>query len=704
MEKSISLNEAFKLALKLHTQGKLDEAKKIYEKILVAKPDHFLSLSNIGIIYSQLKEFNKAIETFNNTIKVNPKFAEAYNNLGIVFYELNDLEKALKSFEEAIKIKSNFSDAFNNIGNVYQKKNYINKAIENYEIAILKNEGSNKDKPLFNLGNIFREQEDYEKSIDYYKKAIAINPNSIDASINLSISLNKTGKLKEAIILCENILKKDPKNTQALNNLGEYNQEIGDEKLSIDYYKKALTYEPDNLRSLWLMMNTFPVIYKDENEIKISESHFEKNLLLIENILKKDKVFNKDKVLNALCASTNFYLHYNGKDITDLQKRYGNILTSFTKSIYPKYHLNIETTNSNKPIKIGFVSSFFCEHVVTKLFKNLITKINKNKFNTFVYNLGFNVDSVTDEIKNNSNNFLQEANLDKLIDKIFSDKLDVLIYLDIGMVPKMQILASLRLAKIQCCAYGVPVTTGLKNIDYFLSSENMEEEFAQDHYSEKLIKLPKLGVDYDVPENIKLKDLSDKSNKEKTIFLVLQSNYKLLPQHDHVYIDIINQNRNCKIWFLTSKNDFVSKKFEDRLSLACKKSNFLPEDHLVFYPQASYQDYLNLIYKADIILDSFDWSGLNTSIDALNLNKPLITSPSKFMRGKHTCALLQNLKLEELICSTKEEYINLAIKLSKNSNYRDSISSKIKENKKIIFNDTCSVEFLENFFISLFNK
>ena len=704
MEKSISLNEAFKLALKLHTQGKLDEAKKIYEKILVAKPDHFLSLSNIGIIYSQLKEFDKAIETFNNTIKVNPKFAEAHNNLGIVFYELNDLEKALKSFEEAIKIKSNFSDAFNNIGNVYQKKNYINKAIENYEIAILKNEGSNKDKPLFNLGNIFRDQEDYEKSIDYYKKAIAINPNSIDASINLSISLNKTGKLKEAIILCENILKKDPKNTQALNNLGEYNQEIGDEKLSIDYYKKSLTYEPDNLRSLWLMMNTFPVIYKEENEIKISESHFEKNLLLIENILKKDKVFNKDKVLNALCASTNFYLHYNGNDITDLQKRYGNIITSFTKSIYPKYHFNIETTNAHKPIKIGFVSSFFCEHVVTKLFKNWITKINKNKFNTFVYNLGLTNDHITDEIKKNSSNYLQEVNLEKLIDKIFSDEIDVLIYLDIGMVPKMQILASLRLAKIQCCAYSVPVTTGLKNIDYFLSSESMEGDSAKDHYSEKLIKLPKLGVSYNVPESIKLKDLSEKNSNEKTIFLILQSNYKLLPHHDHIYIDIIKYNKNCKFWFLTSKNDFVSKKFEDRLSLAFKKSNFLPEDHLLFYPQASYQDYLNLIYKADIILDSFDWSGLNTSIDALNLNKPLITLPSQFMRGRHTYGLLKNLKLEELICSTKEEYINLAIKLSKNSNYRDSVSSKIKENKKNIFNDTSSIEFLENFFISLFNK
>ena len=59
-----------------------------------------------------------------------------------------------------------------------------------------------------------------------------------------------------------------------------------------------------------------------------------------------------------------------------------------------------------------------------------------------------------------------------------------MIFLDIGMVPKMQIIGSLKLAKIQCCTWGVPVTTGLKNIDYFFSGEDMETEHSQQHYSE----------------------------------------------------------------------------------------------------------------------------------------------------------------------------------------------------------------------------
>ena len=67
------------------------------------------------------------------------------------------------------------------------------------------------------------------------------------------------------------------------------------------------------------------------------------------------------------------------------------------------------------------------------------------------------------------------------------------------MDPKLQILGSLKLAPIQCCAYGVPVTTGIENIDYFLSGESMELDTSQKYYSEKLIKLPALGIDYDNP-------------------------------------------------------------------------------------------------------------------------------------------------------------------------------------------------------------
>ena len=53
-------------------------------------------------------------------------------------------------------------------------------------------------------------------------------------------------------------------------------------------------------------------------------------------------------------------------------------------------------------------------------------------------------------------------------------------------------------------------------------------------------------------------------------------------------------------------------------------------------------NYLDLIANSDIILDSLDWSGLNTSLEAISLDKPIITLPSNFMRGRHSYGVLKN--------------------------------------------------------------
>ena len=74
-------------------------------------------------------------------------------------------------------------------------------------------------------------------------------------------------------------------------------------------------------------------------------------------------------------------------------------------------------------------------------------------------------------------------------------------------------------------------------------------------------------------------------------------------------------------------------------------NNLILDDYFNFFPQTNYQSYLQLINKADIILDSLNWSGLNTSIDALNLNKPVITLPSNLMRGRHSYGILKILKM-----------------------------------------------------------
>jgi len=703
-EKKISLNETYQTAVDFHIKGKIHDARNIYKKILEVKPDHFLALANLGIILSQLKKFSEAIELFNKALKINPKYVEGYNNLGNVLFELSEFDKSLDCYKKAIKLNPNFSDAFNNLGNVYQKKDNLNKAIESYESAISLDSGLSKDKPYYNLGNIYRELGNIKKSIDFYKKAIDINPNSIDAYINLSISLNQNGDFKNAIHYCEKAIEKDPENVAAINNLGKYHQEIGNESLSMLYYKKAIELNPRILRSRWLLMNTFPIIYKNFEQIDYFKKHFEKNLRTIEDLVNKNNIFEKKQILSTLNSCTNFYLHYQGDDIINLQKRYGAIVHKLTKYIYPQFHKKVPLNKSSKFIKIGFISSFFYEHVVSKLFKNWIIKLNKNRFKTFVYHVGLKNDHITNLIKENCYSFFHKINIDKVINQIISDQLDVLIFLDIGMEPKMQILGSLKLATIQCCAYGVPVTTGFKNIDYFFSGEIMETDSSEEHYSEKLIKLPALGIYYENPKKKDINDSNYKKEKNKVIFLNIQSNFKLLPQHDHIYFEIIKKNPKCKFWFIGTKNEFIASKFRERISMMCKQNNLFIDDFFVFYTQMSYQSYLSLIANSDIILDSLDWSGLNTSLEAVSLDKPIVTLPSNFMRGRHTYGILKILKMDELICGSKKEYVNLAVKLSKNPNFRNSIIRKIKMNKKLVFNNYKTVKFLEDFIMSLFKN
>ena len=700
-EKKISLDEAFKTAVNFYTKGNINEAKNILEKILEVKSDHFLALANLGIIFAQLKNFNKAIELFNKTLKINPKYAEGHNNLGNVLFELSEFDKSLDCYNKAVELNPNFTDAFNNLGNVYYKKKNFNKAIENYEKAISINSGLNKDKPYYNLGNIFKELENFEKAINYYKNAIDINPNSIDSYLNLSIALNKNGNLEEAISYCKKVIEKDPKNTMGLNNLGEYYQEIGNEDLSIDCYKKALKIDPNNLRSKWLMMNTFPVIYENFDQINYFKKLFEKNILEFEKFVDKINIHKKEKILSALKASTNFYLHYQGNDVTILQKRYGLLIQKLTHYIYPEFHKKIPYQKPHKFIKVGFISSFFFDHVISKLFKNWIIKLNKNKFQKYVYHVNLKKDHITNLIKENCYGFFQETNVNTVINKIISDRLDILVFLDIGMVPSMQILGSLKLAPIQCCAYGVPVTTGFKNIDYFLSADSMELSSSQEHYSEKLIKLPDLGIDYDMPEKKNIGNIKYKKEENKIIFLNLQSNFKLLPQHDHIYFEIIKKNPGCMFWFIGTKNEFIVNKFKKRILKICGENNLPLDNFFSFYPQAPYQNYLDLIANSDIILDSLDWSGLNTSLEAISLDKPIITLPSNFMRGRHSYGVLKNLKIDELICHSKKEFVDLAIKLSRDLDFRDQIIKKIKKNKKLIFNNNKTIKFLEDFFISI---
>ena len=617
---------------------------------------------NLAVQSHKKNNLQVAKKLYKEILKTNPNFAGAHNNLGNVLHELGEFQKAISCCKKAIQINPNFAGTHNNLGLIFKELGEFQKAMGCYEKAI-------QIQPNFagthnNLGLIFKELGEFQKAISCYEKAIRIQPNFVDAH----------------------------------NNLGAVYFELGEHQKAMGCYKKVIQIEPNNLTSHWLSMNTFPIIYKNLNEIDMYRKKFEDDTKKINHLLDTEYQYTKKQIVDSMKSSTNFYLSYQGRNDISLQQNYASLIERLTKKIYPQFHQKKIINKSKEFIKIGFVSSFFRNHTVSILFKNLIIKLNKKKISIFVYYIGNKFDKMTSQIKESSNNFFTHTDIDQLIKRISKDKLDILIFLDIGMDPTTQILASLRLASIQCTTWGHPVTSGFKNIDYFFSSELMKEKDSQKYYSEKLINLPGIGIDYDQCDISNIKKLNIVKKSNKIIFLNLQSLFKLLPQDDHIYLDILKKHPNSHFSFISAKSIIITETFKKRISKLFIQSEFSFNKHFHFYPRADFKEFLEIINNTDIILDSIGWSGNVSSHEAISLDKPIITMPTKLMRGRHTYSILKILELDELIAFSKKEYVNIALKLAKNIDYRKLVIKKIKKNKNKLFNDRKSIKFLNLFF------
>ena len=125
------------------------------------------------------------MQCFLTAINIDGNFVEAHNNLGILYEEQGDFNKAISHCQTAIKIKPDFSNAYINLGSSFDEIGKRDLAIESYKKSIELD--PNSVESYNNLGSIFRYSGDYEKAIKYYQKAIQINKNYPKARKNIGL-------------------------------------------------------------------------------------------------------------------------------------------------------------------------------------------------------------------------------------------------------------------------------------------------------------------------------------------------------------------------------------------------------------------------------------------------------------------------------------------------------------------------------------
>jgi predicted O-linked N-acetylglucosamine transferase (SPINDLY family) len=550
---------------------------------------------------------------------------------------------------------------------------------------------------LKEFGNKLYRQGRYEAAIKHYQRFLVSQTGDIELYGNLSECLRNLNRIEEAIASLEAGIRHYPTAGKLHFEIIKTYQQNGRTKLAISSAERATEILPNEYVFKLFKHLTLPIVYNTLDEIKFYRDRF---VLELEKLIQQTSLKTPEDKINALrgfSSFTNFYLAYQAHNVVESQSKYANLVHQVMVANYSQWvqPQSMPPLLENGKIRVGYISSYLHSYSGTLWLTGWLRYCNHQQFEIYCYYTGNDPDPITEQFRQYSDRFWHiPHNLEGVCQQIIDDKLHILVFPEIGMDALTIQIAALRLAPVQCSAWGHPVTSGLPTIDYFISSELMEPENAQLHYSETLIKLPNIGVAYPKPTVGKLNNsrLDFDLREDAVIYLCCQAPFKYLPQYDFILAEIARRVPQAQ--FIFPRGELL----RERLKLAFAAVNLDSEDYCLFRTILTRQDYIAINFLSDLFLDTFTWSGGNTSLEAIACNLPIVTCPGEFMRGLHAYSFLKMLGVTDTIAQNEEEYIQIAVKLGLDSQWRRDIAQRMSQRQDTLFDDKVCVTALEGFY------
>ena len=491
----------------------------------------------------------------------------------------------------------------------------------------------------------------------------------------------------------------DPDEKIRLAQLYNFNGLYEDE---LQIYDECIAYEKTRLASTLLRTFSTPRIYTSEAQLETVRDRIIQYLPDFKKTTSEYLTDRCEELHRALADHTNFSIGYQQYNDIEIQKSFGEVLHSVNTTLFSERRS--PTTKATKP-HIAFYTHFTWNHTVGKLFHRWMTGLSDLGFNVAVVSNSKTHDHITQRIKDAVSTFEVTApTLRESIQTLRALSPDVVIFPELGMGPLSLGTAATRNAPIQCMAWGHPITSGLPTMDYFLSSELMEPSNGQEHYSEELVRLPGLSIEFEAPTlpNTPHTKAQLGLPENRVLLLSCQTLYKLLPRYDQAYVDILKSAPSADLVFIGNRSRYITEQFKHRLETIMTQ-NGIDTSRLHIVGPLPHDAYLSLNLMADVFLDAHGWSGGNTTLEALRTNLPIVTTPGEFMRGRHSAAILQQLGLKEFIATSIDEWTKLAIAYAKDAKLREAHAIQIRDASEKAYRDPRIIEALAEKLTSIYN-
>lgn len=460
-------------------------------------------------------------------------------------------------------------------------------------------------------------------------------------------------------------------------------------------FRRALEQDPDDLPAAWAAMQYPPEpIHGNDNAVDDFRASWDGEFVRLEPRLDAAPPV---LALTTVSSASNFFRHYVDEDLLAVQRRYSALLGRIVARAVPD-STSQQSQAGRGRIRVALFSAHFYDHTILRLFGPMLSALERARFHVHAFSAGLHDHAgraFAERIEGHTHAALPVAGWAQ---KIRDFAPDVLLYPDIGMDAVSQCLSTLRLAPVQAVLWGHPITTGSSAIDWFLTPGSMEPDDAESHYSERLWRLPGVGCCFEAPTGATETppELAQRDPARVEVGFV-QSFAKNLPRHDRLLARIAKAAPAVRFHLTPANNPRISDQVRARTEAAFAAAGLDPARHLGIVRGLPRPQFLALGQALDFAIDSFGWSGGNTTLELLWGGLPVITCPGRTMRTRHTKAMLELLELPELIARDGEEMVAIAARLAGSAELRADLRGRIEARKHRLFDDRSVIGALEGF-------
>lgn len=695
-----AIADLFDQAVQQHQAGHLAEAQALYEQVLQQHPHHAQTLHMLGVLACQNDNLAAGIDYYQRALAIKPNLADALYNLGLALQISGDLSGAIAHWRRAIAVQPNNPQLHTVLGGLLVELGDLPTGVGHFRQALAIHP---KYAPAhLQMAAAMTQLGQWQEVIQSAQRAIQLDPHAFQAYHYLGQALSTSGQLDAAIAPLEQALQLEP-NAATYYLLGKVLEEQNQTEAAIAQFQAALQLQPRYPEAYWCQALTLPVIYDSPSQIEHYRQQFQQGLQQVIGAIDVTQADDLAFAFQGIGSRTNFYLAYQGRNDRELQAQYGQFVCQVMAARFPQW-ATVEPSRGQVPLKIGYLSAHFIAHSAAAWARGWMRHHDRRHFQIYVYHLGQLTDHITAEIQSLCDRFRHcPGTVEQIATQVRADHLDGLIFTDIGMDAQTTQLAGLRLAPVQCTAWGHPVTSGLPTIDYYLSSELMEPDNGQDHYTETLIRLPHIGISYTKPpcSETQLPRSRFSLRSDSVVYLCVQSIYKFLPQYDRIFARIAQRVPQAQFVFLRYPSHAVLQQFQARLQTVFAEVGLDPTEFCVFLPQLPRDLYWQLNRLSDVFLDPLAWSGGNSTLEAVAFGLPVVTRAGEFMRSRHSAAILQRTGVTATIAVNEVEYVDIAVRLGLDPDWRRAISEQMQVGHDRLFDDVDCVQALDQFLLQV---